>query len=417
MNDGRTYNAGSDRVSLGLWFASVVASLLLLGLLSYQWTKARQFDPSSNQMTSQARVDKVLEQYAKDMNLAGADVAGLNTGAFIQSLSFSDTSEVYLTGYLWQRYLNDLPDDPYAPWKQSCEHDYLPWVLPDRVRLGDDKEPRLAYSEEIWGESGDNESAPPRLGMLCGWFFEATLRQAFNYRRYPFDNTIISLRIWLRDPHMNVVTTPDFPAYPGGTGYDDLFGINEQMVLSSWERKNTFFTYTYLDAQNTNLGMLDLDMIEKNPDLNYRFVIKRKLVDSMVEHLLGIFVVMILLYATLLVISRDEKKAERHGFNTAMVLGACSALFFVILISHIQLRTQFTGTSVVYLEGFYYLAYLLLIMTTVNTYLFSENPNPLTAVLHYRDNIVPKLLYWPVVLSSSVIWTHFMLFTGAGSGT
>jgi hypothetical protein len=392
--------------------ASVVVSLSLLGILSYQWTKARQFDPSSNQLASQTQVDQVLERYAKDMNLDRADIIGLSTGAFIQSLSFSDTSEVYLTGYLWQRYINELPDDPYAPWKDSCEHDYLPWVLPDRVRLGDDKEPRLAYSEVIRGQAVNDESAPPSLGMLCGWFFEATLRQAFNYRRYPFDNTIISLRIWLRDPDMNVVTTPDFSAYPNGTGYDDLFGINEQMVLNSWERKNTYFTYTYLDTLNTNLGMLDMNVVNKNPELNYRFVIKRKLVDSMVEHLLGILVVMILLYATLLVISRDEEKADRHGFNTAMVLGACSALFFVILISHIQIRTQFSGTSVVYLEGFYYLTYLLLIMTTINTYLFSENPNHLTAVLHYRDNIVPKLLYWPVVLSSSVVWTHFMLLAG-----
>lgn len=412
MNNDLKISRGSDRVHYGLWMASVVVSLSLLGILSYQWTKARQFDPSSNQLASQTQVDQVLERYAKDMNLDRADIIGLSTGAFIQSLSFSDTSEVYLTGYLWQRYINELPDDPYAPWKDSCEHDYLPWVLPDRVRLGDDKEPRLAYSEVIRGQAVNDESAPARLGMLCGWFFEATLRQAFNYRRYPFDNTIISLRIWLRDPDMNVVTTPDFSAYPNGTGYDDLFGINEQMVLSSWERKNTYFTYTYLNALNTNLGMLDMNVVNKNPELNYRFVIKRKLVDSMVEHLLGILVVMILLYATLLVISRDEEKADRHGFNTAMVLGACSALFFVILISHIQIRTQFSGTSVVYLEGFYYLTYLLLIMTTINTYLFSENPNHLTAVLHYRDNIVPKLLYWPVVLSSSVVWTHFMLFAG-----
>ena len=412
MNNDRKFSRGSDRFHYGLWMASLVVSLSLLGILSYQWTKARQFDPSSNQLANQTQVDQVLERYAKDMDLARADIIGLSTGAFIQSLSFSDTSEVYLTGYLWQRYINELPDDPYAPWKDSCEHDYLPWVLPDRVRLGDDKEPRLAYSEVIRGQAVNDESAPARLGMLCGWFFEATLRQAFNYGRYPFDNTIISLRIWLRDPDMNVVTTPDFSAYPNGTGYDDLFGINEQMVLNSWERKNTYFTYTYLDTLNTNLGMLDMNVVNKNPELNYRFVIKRKLVDSMVEHLLGILVVMILLYATLLVISRDEEKADRHGFNTAMVLGACSALFFVILISHIQIRTQFSGTSVVYLEGFYYLTYLLLIMTTINTYLFSENPNHLTAVLHYRDNIVPKLLYWPVVLSSSVVWTHFMLFAG-----
>ena len=99
-----------------------------------------------------------------------------------------------------------------------------------------------------------------------------------------------------------------------------------------------------------------------------------------------------------------------------MVLGACSALFFVVLISHIQIRSQFGGTNVVYLEGFYYLTYLLLILTTINTYLFAEEPTRLTAVLHYRDNIIPKILYWPLVLLSSVAWTYFMLHVADSTG-
>jgi hypothetical protein len=204
------------------------------------------------------------------------------------------------------------------------------------------------------------------------------------------------------------VLVPDLNAYPEGTGPDDIFGIDERIVLSSWVRENTFFSYT-TTSFNTTFGFASTDLLSEALELNYNFVIKRKLVDSMVEHLLGIFVVMILLFATMLVVSRDPDKADRHGFNTSTVLGACSALFFVILISHIQIRGQFGGTNVVYLEMYYYLMYLLLIGTTVNTYFFSEDPNRLTAPLHYRDNMIPKLLYWPVIFMYSLIVSIIML--------
>ena len=118
---------------------------------------------------------------------------------------------------------------------------------------------------------------------------------------------------------------------------------------------------------------------------------------------------LILLFATLLVVSRDPEKVSRHGFNTTAVVAACSALFFVVLISHIQIRSQFGGTSVVYLEYYYYLTYFLLIATTVNTYLFSEDSSRLTWLIHHEDNILPKVAYWPFIFLYAVIVTHLVL--------
>jgi hypothetical protein len=120
---------------------------------------------------------------------------------------------------------------------------------------------------------------------------------------------------------------------------------------------------------------------------------------------------MILLFATLLVVSRNPEKVERHGFNTTQVVSACSALFFVVLISHIQIRSQFGGTSVVYLEYYYYLSYFLLIATTVNTYLFSEDRSRLTWLIHHEDNILPKVAYWPFIFLYAVIVSHLVLQT------
>ncbi|MEP4147874.1 MAG: hypothetical protein ABJL54_11665 [Halioglobus sp.] len=404
MNNKQT--ALGTATSRSLWLLSICVSLILAGTLSYQWDKARAMDPSSDQLTTSESVERELQHYMEALGIEREELKLIPTGAYIQSLSFNDASEVYMTGFLWQIFSRELPEDIYAKWVTSCEHKEPPWTFPDSVYNSSSSTSRLAYGNALY--DGNDENAEP-IGRLCGWYFEATLRQKFNYSRYPFDTTAISLRLWFRDMHKHVVMAPHFDSYPNGTGLNDLFGINDQIVLSAWSRKNTYFNYTHSSA-NTNFGMLEMDLLNSNPELNYTFVIKRLLADSMVEHLLGILVVMVLLYATLLVVSRDKEKAERHGFNTAMVLGACSALFFVVLISHIQIRGQFGGSSLVYLECFYYLAYLLLIGTTVNTYLFAEDPRPFTAIIHYGDNIVPKVLFWPLVLLVSVIFTQVMLF-------
>ena len=41
---------------------------------------------------------------------------------------------------------------------------------------------------------------------------------------------------------------------------------------------------------------------------------------------------------------------------------------------------------------------------------FAEEPTRLTAPIHYRDNLLPKLLYWPLVLTYSLVVSLVMLF-------
>jgi hypothetical protein len=382
-----------------LWGVSIGVSLLLTVALFFSWhARSSQLRLPGNQLTDPATVEQHVADYSGTIGLGGGDaVIGIPTGVFIQSMDFRDSTRVYVAGHLWMHFPPQLPA-AYEPWTSSCDAQELPFIFADQVDTASDITPQLRYQ------------ATSDYGNLCGWYFEVTLRERFAYRQYPFDRKTVSLRLWTRSLLSEVLLVPDLAAYPQGTGPADLFGIDTQrIVLSSWSITNTYFNYTQT-AFDTTFGIMDTDLLSTSLELNYNFVLKRSLVDSMVEHLLGVLVVLILLFATMLVGSRDPDKAERHGFNTSMVLGACSALFFVILISHIQIRSQFSGTTIVYLETFYYLTYALLIGTTVNTYYFAEEPNRVTAILHYRDNLVPKLLYWPIVLTYSVLVSRIMLF-------
>jgi hypothetical protein len=176
------------------------------------------------------------------------------------------------------------------------------------------------------------------------------------------------------------------------TGVSDVFGIEKNIVLGTWERKLTYFDYR-LASYDTDFGIANYIGQEGFPELHYNFVVKRKFENAFIVYLLPLFLVAVLLFAALLTVSQNDELSNRFGFNTSGFIGASSALFFVVLLAHIQLREQFAGASIVYIEYFYILMYALLAAATTNTYLFSIRSTLLHNVISYNDNIIPKVAY------------------------
>ncbi len=313
----------------------------------------------------------------------------IKTGIFIQSLQFSNATEVNLTGYIWQRYKDGVHDDI----KPSSSD--VGFVFPEQVNTGDDIEPYEVYRVN----DGDEE--------VIGWYFEATLRQPFDYVEYPFDHKTVWVRMWAKDFSRNIVLVPDFDAYKA-TGLDDIFGIEKNIVLGTWVRQDTFFDYK-LSSYDTNFGITDYIGQDNFPELHYNLVIKRKFENAFIVYLLPLFLVATLLFSALLTVSTNEKLSNTLGFNVSGFIGACSALFFVVMLAHIQLREQFPGSGIVYIEYFYILMYALLVVATANTYLFSTNTGNWFKIIHYNDNIIAKVAYWPVVLSCLIFITLMFL--------
>ena len=97
-------------------------------------------------------------------------------------------------------------------------------------------------------------------------------------------------------------------------------------------------------------------------------------------------------------ISNRRDQAERFGFNTTAVLGTCSGLFFLVLLSHIQVRSLFPGSGLVYIEYFYLMLYGMILLVALNGYLFSLEGREGRGLLHWQDNLLIKLAFWPVLL-------------------
>ncbi|VAW61270.1 hypothetical protein MNBD_GAMMA10-1556 [hydrothermal vent metagenome] len=77
------------------------------------------------------------------------------------------------------------------------------------------------------------------------------------------------------------------------------------------------------------------------------------------------------------------------------------------MLAHIQLRQQFAGSGIVYIEYFYILMYALLVSATANVYFFSIRVPWWGNMISYNDNIIPKVGYWPAVFGGLILITLF----------
>ena len=369
-------------------------SLLLVAFLIFLWVLMNRYQPE-NQLINELEVERFLADNWGSQNL-GEDATPLieiRTGIFIQSLDFLNSSQVHLTGYIWQKYENK---PTHIEIKEAIGTSKAGFTLPEQV---DQTEPSEAYRKRFLQgiEVCDNVvmGCPENQAWdeeLIGWYFEATLRQPFNYDDYPFDHKTVWIRMWANDFSHNIVLTPDFSSYDA-TGLDDIFGIENDIVLGTWKREDTFFDY-HLASYSTNFGIHDYVGRNAFPDLRYNFVIKRQFESAFIVYLLPLFLVSILLFSALLTVSEEQDTLARHGFNTSDFIGGASALFFVVMLAHIQLRQEVGGSNIIYIEYFYILMYGILVLATANTYLFSvksaENGSWLD-IIHDNDNLIPKL--------------------------
>ena len=116
----------------------------------------------------------------------------------------------------------------------------------------------------------------------------------------------------------------------------------------------------------------------------------------LVADLTPLVVVALLLFAVLMILTHNSAKIALYGFNASAVLAYCAALFFVLIVSHVSIRQKLAANGIIYLEYFYFVLYLAILTTSVNSILFASNTK--SGFVHHRDNLVAKLLYWPIIL-------------------
>ena len=372
----------SRRTRRRLWALSALVSLACLVVLVGTWVRVYTAppapDPADTVVTTPDEATRYLETLVPAPEPGSEPPVFIPTGLYIESMQFKGPYNVQVSGYAWQRYADDLPQDI----TQGV-------VMP---------EAEYARFEEVYRAQQGNEE-------LIGWSFKATLREQFDYDRYPLDRQQIWILLWHTDFEQNVYLEPDLGAY---TTLDPaaLPGVDTDFVLENWDVEESFFSYR-ANRYNANFGVQGYVADEKQPELYYNVSIQRYLLSAVVSRMVVPLVILIQLFVIVMVIGTDRNRLEQFGVRPGGVIFTCAAFFFAVLFAQSSLRGEVQAGGLVYLESLYVLTYFVILAVAINSVLLVARPN--LKLFRRYDNLWAEILYWPAILLTLVVITFLTL--------
>ncbi len=361
-----------------LWALSAIDSLLLVIAIAVIWVLAGDrpsreggTDGDSRPISDLRGLDEFLDEQRKRADQLRLDAPLIiPTAIFVRSLSFQDASHVQVGGTIWQRYTAEIHDD-------LTRGITFPGVAPD---------PEALDLEETGRERiGEDE--------VVSWDFRVLLREQFDYDAFPFDHQHVPIKLGHPDRDKNVLLTPDLKRYQV-INTAARPGVATDLVLPGWTVLGSDFSYKLTDY-NVLFGD-DLVAQADVPVLQYNVLAQRKMLTPFISHIAPLLIVAALLHGVLISSSFNQEKKSNSGFSTFGVLETSGAFFFTIALMHIDLRRGLDLDTITYLESLYITAYFVLLLVAVNSLLFTTTDA--VALLEYRDNLVAKLLFWPITL-------------------
>ena len=359
-----------------LWAVSSSTSVVLLAGIGFIWylqISEHKIEQQNNiVLLGKVGLNKFL-QSRKSENPKDSPLY-IPTGVFVQSLEFQDANDVFVTGYIWQKYDKNIP--------QTVSRGF---ILPEAV------DPNV---NEIHRYQDQNFE-------VIVWYFEAKLRENFDYSKYPFDVKDVQIRLWPKDFYKNIILTPDFDAYDLMIP-TSLPGLEEDFVLPGWNLESSFFQYK-LNNYNTNFGINSYIGQDNFPELYFTVVLQRNFINVLISNMMIIIVVLLLLFCIQILIIKQKESGENQDFTALEIVSACGAFLFIIIIDQINLRQKIVTAGIIYLDYFYFILYIMIILVAINAILFASNIK--LDWIHYKNNLIPKLLYWPTNLALLLLVT------------
>lgn len=361
--------------------ASLLATLALVAALAAAWAlvdhAVRPVGEGAlhgTPLLSPAEADAYLAARLPPVAAGTAPPWRVPTGVLLVSVEFVSANNVRVTGYLWQHWPPGVPKSVV----RGVE-------LPEAVDGTAEGPPTY-------------DSVLPDGSELTGWHIQVTLRQFFDYRAYPFDRQDVWLRMWSRDFNRDVVLVPDFASYPS-LAPDSLPGLDPRFVRGGWWPEHTHFSYS-ATAYDATLGYPAARQGGSFPELYFNLGLKRAFLEPFLDYVVFSLVVALLLFGVLVLTREDETSRSRFGISTFGVLGSSGTLLFAVILKHAQLRSTVAPEQIVYLEALPILLYVAIVLVALNAIVLVAPRSKPPRALAYRDNLLPTLLYWPLLLAA-----------------
>ena len=361
---------------LNIWWdvmsISVICLILTIMVLNLKITSSVHSTEDETILRSPVQIEGAINKLIRSRKEEKRNTAleRLKVGFFIQSVKFSSANDVFVRGYIWQK--------PGV--KQSNDDDVVKFTFPEAEELNLTK----VYSDSL----------------MTRWSFTALLRQAFDYTFYPFDEESVWIRVAASKSYEDsVIIIPDLDAYPAFSAESRL-GLPDELLLSGWHIRETSFSWRS-HKYNSNFGSSD-PFVENagKPEMYFNIVIQREFWGVFVAYMIPLVIVAFLLFAVLMIRTRDENRNTWLGFSASTVLGYCSSLFFVLIVSHMSMRETLEAKGIIYLEYYFFILYIILALVSVNSVLYSYMKKEMVYSIHRNSWSRIELYFWPGILIS-----------------
>ncbi len=304
------------------------------------------------------------------------------TGVFLRSIEFKSTTDVVVCGTIWQKFEKGWHDGVIRG-----------------VSFPEAVETRLDPAFEHGHADGST--------VTVGWDFRLTLRQHFDFSQYPLDPQNVWLYVSRRDFSSNVILVPDIDAYDSLIP-QTLPGLSPNFLTAGWRAEKCFFDFMN-ERLNTNFGIDHFVGQTDYPVLSYNVILRRSFLAPFISNILPLFLIGGIIFALLFMISGQPERITAFDARGGRVTGTSAALFFAVLLAHIRLRNDMGGLNqLIYLEYFYFLMYMAALGVVVDVALVGAK-TPLKLV-QYRDNFLPKVVFWPLLCFSILLVTAFHFY-------
>ncbi len=364
-----------------LWLASITFSLIGVVMILIIITLERNTPKGLGEgvlLTSQSalkRYEQALEKEYAERGLKPP--VGVPTGLLIQSARFPEPSVVTLNGYAWQHV-------PKIEGVEISPGFSLPQLIDEPAMI-----------DEVYREERENET-------LIIWTVTAALRQAFNPTQYPLDRYDINIRLAPLEFANNAVLIPDLRSY-NVTAPSLLPGLDDTVRINNWRLMASAFGMGSR-RYGTDMGIPQRPTVDV-PELAFNIRVERLFLGPFMAFFLPALVATIMIFGFLLT---DQQPDEPEEIVTA--LSYTAALFFVVAVLHSALRDNAAAIGLTYLEYFYLLLYVLTLFVAANSFVVVNYPYlPLVSI---GNNLIAKLLFWPVVVGFMMIVTLYVFVLG-----
>ena len=274
-----------------------------------------------------------------------------------------DIGDVNLYSYAWLTY--DFVDD------KDLKGSFIP--------MNSIKEKKWAYSML---DTQNNKS-------VANWQESIGIHADFDYKKYPFDQQRVVITFEHEQYLKNIMLIPDFASYQVAT--TPYPAIDKNIRLSGWTITNAYFFYSLSNFQ-ADFGIKDYWQTKNYPFLSYVIQIQRNFVESLIITLLPIIIILFIIFAGLLVLSKVANPKE----TVNGILALLSSLFFANLLSYQTLQRAMMSPSITYFKTFYIAMYVIIFIAATNCLFYAYKPN---FFISYNNNFFPRLLYWPMVMA------------------